>query len=656
MRILVFFVAFLLDSALLSAQQNLSILPLKPSPGGVIQIEYVPSGDIANTTEKVEALIYLTGQSGRVAKDLVLTKSGKKYTATIQTDTSNNFIELGFYVGNKFDNNFNEGYFIQLYDGEKIRKDSYFNLGLFYQFFGGFVGVEANPNKAMAAMKDEMTLYPEQKRKVIPYYYGRLMQIKSAEAMAQIQLDIESTLKTGLKTEEDYDQIVALYNAAGLQEQAKVFEELQKAKFPQGRWVMARFIERFIEEKEPAKKAALYREIEQNIKTDKNWNAFFKNSISYFRSVLINSYLAAQDWETVKRLTSEIPDKAEAAGIYNNVAWELQGKNSNLKMAEEFARIATNHAANQRKKSLMIIDKEGKTKGQPSADISQSTSTKPNDVTPKQWAKQQEDNYAMYADTYAMVLYRLGNFKKGLEYAKEIAFLMKKGEDAHANSTYALLAQKVLPGKTLKPQFEEMVRSGHNNIEVNEALRVIYLDEKNSEKDFDQYLAELGKQNYLDMMKEVKNSIIKEAAPSFSLLDLNGQQVNLANLKGKTVIVDFWATWCGPCKESFPGLQRMVNKFKDNLDVKFLFVNTLERGDENEKGQKVSGFMKQYQYTFQVLMDNDNKVVKDYGVLGIPTKFIIDKNGDIRFKSIGFNGSDEKLVNELTAMIELLNN
>jgi peroxiredoxin len=98
-------------------------------------------------------------------------------------------------------------------------------------------------------------------------------------------------------------------------------------------------------------------------------------------------------------------------------------------------------------------------------------------------------------------------------------------------------------------------------------------------------------------------------------------------------------------------MQKMVTKFKDNPDVKFVFVDTWERGDDKKKN--AADFITSNKYTFQVLLDDENKVVEQFGVEGIPTKFVIDKDGMIRFQSVGFDGSDEKLVQELTAMIEM---
>ena len=83
--------------------------------------------------------------------------------------------------------------------------------------------------------------------------------------------------------------------------------------------------------------------------------------------------------------------------------------------------------------------------------------------------------------------------------------------------------------------------------------------------------------------------------------------------------------------------------------TKFIFVDTWER--ETDKEKNAADFIATNKYTFHVLLDNDNKVVEQFKVEGIPTKFVIDKEGLIRFKSVGFDGSDDKLMSELTAMI-----
>ena len=145
-------------------------------------------------------------------------------------------------------------------------------------------------------------------------------------------------------------------------------------------------------------------------------------------------------------------------------------------------------------------------------------------------------------------------------------------------------------------------------------------------------------------------------APAFSLKDLEGNTVTLKDQKGKVVILDFWATWCGPCIKSFPSMQTAIDRYKDDPNVVFLFINTWEQ--RQDPLDFVRNFMDRKGYDFTVLMDvkepgsAEKLVVDSYGVRGIPAKFIIDGKGNIRFSLMGFSGADEAEIAELVAMIE----
>lgn len=146
--------------------------------------------------------------------------------------------------------------------------------------------------------------------------------------------------------------------------------------------------------------------------------------------------------------------------------------------------------------------------------------------------------------------------------------------------------------------------------------------------------------------------MLDEAAPGFALKALDGTSVSLSDLKGKVVILDFWATWCGPCVRSFPAMAAAQEKFKGRADVKFLFINTWEN-----KPEQASKFITAQKLPFTVLMDSlengVNTTAANYKVTGIPAKFIIGKNGSIKFKRIGFGGSNEQVVDEISKMIDL---
>src|SRR5579872_3716312 len=97
------------------------------------------------------------------------------------------------------------------------------------------------------------------------------------------------------------------------------------------------------------------------------------------------------------------------------------------------------------------------------------------------------------------------------------------------------------------------------------------------------------------------DTLLKEPAPNFNLEDVHGKTVSLADFKGKILVIDFWATWCGPCQKSFPAMQILVDRYKSDPNVQFVFIDTWER--DADYMDKVVQLLNRNKYTFNVLFD-----------------------------------------------------
>lgn len=128
--------------------------------------------------------------------------------------------------------------------------------------------------------------------------------------------------------------------------------------------------------------------------------------------------------------------------------------------------------------------------------------------------------------------------------------------------------------------------------------------------------------------RELPSTMVGKAAPRFSLKNPDGKTVTLDSLKGKNVIINFWATWCGPCYQEHAVLKTVRKKY-DNKNLEILGVVY----QDNEKD--VKEYLKENGSPFTVLFDPDNKMGIDYGVGGVPETFFVDKNGIIREKYSG---------------------
>lgn len=126
----------------------------------------------------------------------------------------------------------------------------------------------------------------------------------------------------------------------------------------------------------------------------------------------------------------------------------------------------------------------------------------------------------------------------------------------------------------------------------------------------------------------LKSEPIRTKAKDFKLKDLTGKEISLSDLKGKNVYLNFWATWCPPCKGEMPEIEKLYQETKDSN----LVIIAVEIG---EPISTVKNFIDENKYTFKVLLDSDQNVAQQYGVSSIPTSYFIDKNGNIVSKIIG---------------------
>jgi len=120
-----------------------------------------------------------------------------------------------------------------------------------------------------------------------------------------------------------------------------------------------------------------------------------------------------------------------------------------------------------------------------------------------------------------------------------------------------------------------------------------------------------------------------ESAGEFQLSDLGGTPVSLSAMRGKVVLLTFWATWCGACRGELPNLQNLYKTFKDHNDFEVLTINI------DQTTALVLPFVRKNDYRFPVLLDSDNRVSSAYDVRGIPANFIIDRTGKIIWNCAG---------------------
>lgn len=356
-------------------------------------------------------------------------------------------------------------------------------------------------------------------------------------------------------------------------------------------------------------------------------------TIDMMKGIVAMNYLEESEYNEFDKMISSISNKFNQTSYLNMGAATLLKQKRDLKKAESLAKSA--------------LDLYLSIKDDPAA--------RPANYDEEDWNRFMKFAYFPYCDTYAGALYAVGKNKEALDY-QEKAFDGKPeaGLPTSVERYANLLVLNNQPGKAYSLLLE-MAETGKSTDGMNKLLKELYVKKEGNAAGFDKFFADLQKNVVIALKEKLKKKMQNTDAPAFTLKDLDGKTVSLADFKGKMVVVDFWATWCVPCKASFPAMKKVVER---HPEVKFLFIDTQEKPEG--AAARVKKYINENKFGFHVLMDKPSKadaqifqVMSAYKVEGIPTKFVIDKNGKQRFFSLGFS-SDTELINEMEAMIQLV--
>jgi peroxiredoxin len=143
-----------------------------------------------------------------------------------------------------------------------------------------------------------------------------------------------------------------------------------------------------------------------------------------------------------------------------------------------------------------------------------------------------------------------------------------------------------------------------------------------------------------------KHPLVGQAAPEFNLpAQSGGKRVSLKDMQGKVALVDFWATWCGPCKASFPKYEALAKKYSDNVVIVGI--------SEDDESDDIKSFAADTGATFPLAWDAEKSVAQRYHPDSMPTSFLIDTNGVVRFVHSGFHEGEEKEIEgQLKSLME----
>ncbi|MFF5381521.1 TlpA family protein disulfide reductase [Pedobacter suwonensis] len=243
-------------------------------------------------------------------------------------------------------------------------------------------------------------------------------------------------------------------------------------------------------------------------------------------------------------------------------------------------------------------------------------------------------------------------------------YLSKEGTygNADMNAMHLRVLSELKDDQAIKPLLENSVAANAVTPDMFAKLKELYKSEhQGQEKGYEEYLSSLlPSDKKAELKAHALANMVNYPLKPFSLEDANGKMVNSNDWVNKIVVIDFWATWCRPCIEAFPGMQLLVDQYAKDPQVGVYMIGTMQTGDYKAKSVN---YVKSQGFRFNLLHDAvsstgaQDQVFKSLLPLfkqsSIPRKIIV-KNGVVRYSSEGYSGSPSQLRDELSTAIEIL--
>jgi thiol-disulfide isomerase/thioredoxin len=536
-------------------------------------------------------------------KPIPLIKTADKYEFYLKLPDSSNFVMLAIsdIKKNIIDNNLDKGFVIYLKNKNKGQLEiSQLNKLRLSNYANYALGLKITPEEIISEIeklyKQNPTLKKDQDS------YTNYLQLKYSKEGVAVKPEIikYANILEKKADEKSLSTAIGLYEMLRINDKSEQIKTMVLKKYPHGEVAKNDFFNAVYSNKNTDEKYIL----DRLAAYEKKFNDSSAQTKNRFYTVLIQYFLYKKDLPSINKYEALITDKINAAGMYNNTAWGLSGENlTSPGTALEFAEQIS-------KKSVDLVRDRmhNPVDGENSADFQLS--------------------YIYYADTYALIMYKQKKYDEAYKIQNEIYLLDTVGMGADGRERYAAYMEKVMGLEYTKGFIERQSMEGKNSALMITQLQEIYKKLNLPESEFEK----IKQASLLLAAQKLKKEVIAKygdiKAVDFTLTNLEGKKIKLSDYKGKVVVLDFWATWCGPCRASFPNMQQLVNEYK-NKDVEFFFIDVWQDGTVNEINKEVSKFIADTKYTFNVLYDYKSSIATKYKIEAIPAKIVIDKNGDL---------------------------
>jgi thiol-disulfide isomerase/thioredoxin len=610
-------------------QQTVTIQPEKPAPGDTVTITYHPDSTEAAIKSPDSLKLVFSYEPHRFSQPgkFSMKKAAAGWTTDVPLPKQFDFGSFYFKSGQQTDKNM---------DGHQYELFAYKNgipvKGAYLDKARGIKTLYPKASKKKTASrraylyKKELNFYPDNYDAQMKLYAYQLKQphADSAAILDKAHKRINQKLAEAPGSWETISDVKSGYRQIGEKAKGDSVQKAMIKKYPHGDIAMLHLYQEAMKKKDKDKQAQLLKkyinaDYEQSyINKYYTWRAYGK---------LFEYYAKKDSIEQMKHIArlwfqpnSRMMKNPRKANDYNAAAIFIAKNN----VQEQY-----DWAKQLIQKALELSKKEPVSYGFGITKYGIKLTYLPE----KKAKKQRKYRKANILATLGLIYTKQGQYEKAEATLKKAVKLSNKNIDA--NKYLAALYQQTNHPKKSFDIYRSLLMKKPTDKDLQEKLKKSYIAYNGSEEGFKEQTQKINEAWHQKMLKKFAKERMNKDTPSLAhATDLKGVPLDTTALAGKVIVLDFWATWCGPCQSSFPHMQKVYDQFKDNPDVKFVILDS----GWNDPIKQAKKWAQKQDYTFPFYYDKDSKLTTAFGVRGIPTTFVIGKNGRIQFKDVGYSG------------------
>lgn len=634
------------------APRAIQITPARPFPAQPMTVHYDPSKTALAGKDSVQAIVYEYNHFSWKAIDLDLQRKGNGYEATFTPPADCGVVFFKFFKGDTADVEPGTGYVQMLFsDKAPVAAGAYAGYGMMrspnygHTVEGYLPGVSISDTATYYWMSQELSYHKDGRDQLIATYVVSNYRYQHDSTSGQVTKAMQYLLAGPQVPDVNYDRAIRIYRRMGLMHKADSLTAVEMQQYPDGyiarqqafRQLASsnmdttlarnlRFLQRFPPAKFEDPAAPAFGEVDYQ---------------KVYQAIII----IASVKKDYKPLYAYVQDCSYSA--LQNLMYKL------VEIPYD------DHKSMDAQTAMPLADTIMHCifKYRDTADVRVGV------FSPREWKEKHfGPEQVRTASLYARILMENGRHAEALEMVT-LAQHYAAYSRAEINETYIRLLEANQQTAAMPAAIETAIRHNQATPWILEQAANAYVQQHGNKDGFEKYLDTLkGNTSTAAMMERLKGEIMNESLADFTMKDMNGKSVTLSKLKGKVVVLDFWASWCAPCKASFPGMNMARERWEQDEKVQFYFVDTQEAVADYK--QKAKQYLADKHFPFQVLFDNGDvtkhamsqvydQYSKAFHLSGIPQKLIIGADGRLKFITVGYKGSPSELADEISAMVQL---